>query len=73
VDLTEFEYMMRFTAFLEIRLNPGIRDISLYPLFAEPATLTREHRHSAPPEPPDLPLSLMPGFNRVSRKAVKCI
>jgi len=84
VDLTEFEHMIRFTAFLEIRLNPGIRDISLCTLFRELATLIcrwvkptavhpREHRHSVPPEPSDLPLSLVPGFNQVSRKALKRI
>jgi hypothetical protein len=30
---------MRFTAFLEVQLNPGMRDISLYPLFPGQGTL----------------------------------
>ncbi len=31
-------HMMRFTAFPEIQLNPGMRNISLYPLFPRQGT-----------------------------------
>jgi len=76
--------MMCFTAFQKIRLNPGMRDIALYPLFPVQGTLTsRWVKPTAvrvwvrrnidilyPVEPPEAPISLMPKFNRVFRKAV---
>jgi len=76
--------MMRFMASLETRLNPGmidIGDIFVYPLFPEWATLSCRWAkptavHAIRPHYTHLRIEnipLVPGFNRVFRKAVKRI
>jgi hypothetical protein len=86
----EVVHMMRFPAFLEIQLNPGMKDVGdrrwakpthrayismwvprnthpqLVSLDISPETLD-------PPELSGPPIPLVPGFNRVSRKAIKRI
>jgi hypothetical protein len=60
-----FVHMMRFTAIPKIQLNQGMRDIGDYRW----AKSTHPQRM-----PVDIsPIPLVPGFNRVSRVAVKRI
>ncbi len=78
----EGKHMMRFTAFPEIRLNPGMRDIgdcrwakSTHRAHISVWVPRNTHPQSLDisPVPPKPSIALVPGFNRVSRKAVKHI
>ncbi len=72
--------MMCFTAFPEIQLNPGMRDIQWAKSTLRAAITHKQRayisvwviRNTHPPRM-SLDRSLVPGFNRVSRKAVKRI
>ncbi len=71
-------HTMRFTAFPEIKLSPGMKDIGDY-RWAKPthrAYISVWVPRNTHPQRMSLdisPIPLVPGFNRISRKAVKCI
>jgi hypothetical protein len=70
--------MISFTAFLEIQLNPGMRDIgdSQWAKLTHRAAITHTHAQRMSPiplDPSEPPIPLVLGFNRVFRKAVKRI
>jgi hypothetical protein len=69
--------MMRFTAFPEVQLNPGMRDIGdrqwTKPIHRAIITHSKHMSLDISPITPVAPIPLVPGLNRVSKKAVKRI